>query len=354
MTTQVYYITSTAQLNRLLIQLKQSALVNETPAIYRIGFDLEYITSNEPAEWVLNTVKNRISCVIQLATAEICFVINLTKLGPHLPSSLIKIITNANWIKYGIGIDEDMKLLSQNYELGHCSGSYELKTLAEIHKLPSPSLKTLASQYLALKVRKTLQCNWSGKLKTKQVKYAAIDAIVSYHLGCNSLIFEPKTTQTTLELDLNIPKNETNVEPVLGKNYIGELQEYAAKNGKELPNYIERTNSGNFVVECHFEGKVTSGSWISKKNAKKIAAGRMCFLVFGVEPTEDNVDYISKLNLHHQANNYLVPVYSLKPSDDNFVVKCSYTGQTAIGRGPSKKVAKNDAAKQVWQLVTQK
>jgi len=407
---QIYVIKTKQDFDLYFPKLEKIALRNEIHRTYEVGLDLEYITEiNREFKWISNKNNTRASCLLQLASKSclnkydqeakealrnsvnkdsieefeegltntinedsiekskialtnsenVCLLVFLKELGPVLPKKLIKLIKNDNWIKYGVGIEQDLALLASNYNLDHCGGGIELKSLALLKGIVNPSLKTLAKCYLNLELSKSKSvCDWSKELNAKELDYAAKDAIVSYELG-KCLLFDFNQNCIVLELKYE-NKSDKKDNSIL--NYIGELKEYADGNKIEQPQYIFDIKDGHFEVRCKFENQSTLGRGFNKKTAKTIAAGRMYNLIFDriveikeVETkSETNINYIGKIQEYAQKHRLEMPVYTDKSHIEGFEIECYFLNKVSFGNGNNKKTAKTEAAKNMYQLLFEK
>ena len=214
---KVILIDSREKLSQLDL-LKEDALENKHTHTYVIGFDAEFISKanhnqsfNRSKNWLLDTPTNEAVCVIQLASENYSFLIHLPKIGLPLPSKLKKIIMSDKWLKSGVGIEGDLRKICDNYRLPYYSGSFELKTLAEVGKIRKPNLVNLYSLFVGqqhFKDKSQSICDWSLPLvEKKKIEYAARDAIMSYqvfkYMMTPSLNLIKSKTDTILDLDLD-------------------------------------------------------------------------------------------------------------------------------------------------------
>src|SRR5438128_199488 len=86
--------------------------------VYLIGLDCEFVNhaNSISTDWVLNKEYDMAVCLIQISNANDCLVINVKELGPELPSELVNVLKSSNWIKVGVGIDNDMTYLIDNFQ----------------------------------------------------------------------------------------------------------------------------------------------------------------------------------------------------------------------------------------------
>lgn len=284
--TSTYIVETIDNFNKYYTELKKNAINGYNQKVYTIGLDIEYICQdNYPISfflsknWTKDNSNKIAACLLQIASKNICLIINLTRIGKYLPNNLIKLLVSDSWIKLGIGIDNDLKILSQNYELGHCGGAFELKNIALMATHPRPSLENLYNQFVGGYIKKSNSVHdWTLELTDEQLNYSARDAIMSYQLGLNILkpsieYINDKAIDDKLNLDIKnkITRLDNNI------NYIGRLQEYAQKNKYDLPIYIEDKNieSKYFVFNCYFDDKNTIGKALNKKKARTESAKLM-------------------------------------------------------------------------------
>ena len=244
-TMNTYIINCVEDFNKHFKIFKESAKIGSKPNVFILGFDTESINTklyNKNIDWVINVTNNNIAtCTIQLASQTMCLIINLVKLKYPLPKQLIKLLTNDCYIKTGIGIENDLLNLSNNYNLGHLSGSIELKNIALLGKHKNPSLETLFSQ-MVVDYKKEISCirDWTQDLSYEQLNYAAKDAMMSLQLF--NAIMKP-----ALDNIANISTDDKNIlkvnlvdkpQPsIITDNYIGKLNEIAQKKAIKMPNY---------------------------------------------------------------------------------------------------------------------
>jgi len=297
--TTTYIIKNIQDFNKYFNLLKSSARhIVGTLHNFIIGFDIEYISKsnhldsfNNSHNWLLCNDKDIATCLIQVATRDICLIFDLTKLGPILPNKLMDLLKKDCWIKLGIGIENDLAILSHNYAIGHCAGAIELKNIAIMANFSNPSLQVLSNVVLKENITKNKSiCDWSSKLNNKQIEYAAKDAIISYNLGIAML--QPSIDKlidlnnTTNNLLVNIVdtscnnNNGNNYNNLAQNNFIGRLNEIAQKENKISPIYTFNVLRNNyFECICHFNNKKITQASNSKKNAKHLAAQKMLSLI---------------------------------------------------------------------------
>jgi ribonuclease D len=130
--------------------------------------------------------------LVQIACSDIVFLFQLIWLP--LDERLTTLLEDASCLKAGVAINDDMKLLA-----GVCpftaAGLVDLGETAEAQGLHTKGLRTLAANFLGVRISKSAQCsNWSRKeLSPQQVRYAATDAWVSrklYQCMCDLGFFD--------------------------------------------------------------------------------------------------------------------------------------------------------------------
>jgi len=276
--------------------LKESARIGSVPESYLVGFDTEFIDSsnfpndyNRRKNWVANVDIKIVPCIIQLATKDICLVINIVNLGNPLPKKIKHMISNESWIKVGVGVENDLKYLSDAFNLGHCGGGIEIKNLGLLALAQNNSLTNMYNTIVGSNIKKDSSiCNWTQRLSDDELLYAARDAVISYQLFDS--IMRPAidnisniNTKIRDRLEIKfINYTENTIKPVVSangqQNYIGLLNEYAMKNGIKKPTYnvtTMNTKPVSFKVTCSFSNTETVGIDKNKKKAKHIAAQNM-------------------------------------------------------------------------------
>jgi len=279
--------------------LKEDASLNTVPNRYVVGFDIEFVSKDNFPKFK-DQPHNQILCFIQIATKNVCFVVNIFKFD-HLHERLLNIIISDSWIKFGVGIENDLTIISNTFNLGHCSGGIELVNIALMANISSPNLERLYNMVNGACIKKANSiCDWSlisddifgqSSFSNKdELIYAAKDAIISYKLGIEMFkplidVLEEKNKKlldsTNIGINfMNFTYNEmiTDIQDQ-ELNYIGKLNEIAQKHNINIPEYSDSKNNSIFVVECTFVDNKTIGKTTSKKAAKQLAAKKMYELV---------------------------------------------------------------------------
>jgi hypothetical protein len=301
--TSTYLINSCDDFHEYYNILKDDATMGDQQKIFVVGFDIEFICKDNYPEsfdksetWVIDNSTKIAACTIQISSKNVCFLINLIKMKHPLPKKLITILTSDSWVKIGIGVDNDMQILSSNYQLGHCSGTIELKSLALMSGHPKPNLEFLYNQFVGGHIKKTNSVHdWSNDLTNEQIKYAAQDAIMSYQLGIT--LFEPLLNNInkivngdiSSKLSINVMNCDNSNLHIIDKthidiNYVGKLQEYLQIKKISMPDYNlenidDSTHPPIFYISCKVLDYKTVGIDKSKKNAKSNAAEKLLRII---------------------------------------------------------------------------
>lgn len=288
--TTTYLIRSLDEFHKYLPLLKKDSLINGK--IHAIGLDAEYICkANHPIsfsnshKWVV-TSSNTAVCTIQMASPTICFVINLVNMGLPFPNKLSKILVSDGWIKFGVGIDNDLRILSQNYNLGYCGGVVDLKSLALISRHSNPNLECLYNQFLGEGIKKSNKSSgktdWgTGELTNEQIEYAAKDAIMSYKLGLKMmepLLQKASSIEINVENTVNISELHFKPAVVENINYVGRLNEMAQQLYVSTPDYSFVTKKEypvRFQATCHFQNNSVTSTWKNSKQEAKIESAKL-------------------------------------------------------------------------------
>lgn len=262
---RVVIIKNIDELIKYIKVIKDDSRVNKKFGINVVGFDVEMICKDnfnktwENCRWVENK-KSVVPCTVQISTNNICLIICLKEIGVPLPKKLKNIITSETWIKCGVGTELDLKILSDSYNLGHCGGCYDMKSISIIGGCETPNLENLYSTFVyPKKKQKHLFHDWSSPLDDITIKYACMDAVMSYRLFHQIFIPSIKNIQTKVEnketgnisFDDTIEYIDNEIGETVNRNYIGELQHTCQKMKIHLPVYFDLCKSGSdFVFKC--------------------------------------------------------------------------------------------------------
>ncbi|ESO93138.1 hypothetical protein LOTGIDRAFT_119943, partial [Lottia gigantea] len=139
-------------------------------------------------EWVMDR-ENNITypvALLQLATYQgLCILIRLNLMENNIPKSLLKILSDRSILKCGVAVNDDGNKLYKDYGIT-VSGCVDLRHILPrvrgMYQCKSKGLKGLSEAILGFSIYKdsTIRCgNWEADvLSEKQVKYAALDALV--------------------------------------------------------------------------------------------------------------------------------------------------------------------------------
>jgi len=149
-----------------------------------IGFD----TETKPA--FKKGQRNEVA-LLQLSTDDRAYLIRLNKTG--LTAEILKILSDPEIKKVGVGIRDDIKALQRLKKFNH-AGFIELQDFAKDAGLESFSLKKLAALVMNIRVSKRQRLsNWEADSFTEsQANYAATDAWAALQIysGMNRLFPE--------------------------------------------------------------------------------------------------------------------------------------------------------------------
>jgi hypothetical protein len=282
----VYIVKTKEEWDAYYPYLKQSSARGTTPELFVVGFDTEYIcrgnfkdSFEESKRWVLDASHDIAVCSIQIASNTMCIIVCLPDLGHDMPKTLLSLLTSDCWIKAGVGVELDLKYLSQNYNLGHCSGGIELRNFAILAGLEKSNLEYLYSITTGIYTKKQKSIHdWSKEMSLDQFEYAAKDAIMSKEIFERIMIptFDILTDMSRRKDNIKLNFKNINQKPP-DKNFVGRLNEKIQEEKFELAEYIEETveHGKNFIIKCKLMNKETVGNAQSKKEAKQMAAQLM-------------------------------------------------------------------------------
>jgi Ribonuclease D len=116
--------------------------------------------------------------LIQIACSDIVFLIQLTWLPFSKP--MADLLADPEHVKTGVAIGDDIRMLNKIHPFT-ASGLVDLRDVARAKGLSTRGLRTLAANFLHMRISKSAQCsNWGHKdLSAQQIVYAATDAWVS-------------------------------------------------------------------------------------------------------------------------------------------------------------------------------
>jgi len=116
--------------------------------------------------------------LIQIACSDIVFLIQLNCLPFN--ERIASFLADPELIKTGVAIGDDIRLLNKIQPFT-AAGLVDLRDIAYLKNLSTRGLRTLAANFLHMRISKNAQCsNWGNKeLSPQQITYAATDAWVS-------------------------------------------------------------------------------------------------------------------------------------------------------------------------------
>ncbi|KAK7294617.1 hypothetical protein RJT34_17506 [Clitoria ternatea] len=142
-------------------------------------------------EWRPNTQRNMQNPVatLQLCVGPSCLVFQILH-APFISQSLASFLSDPNHTFFGVGIEEDVEKLLEDYSL-RVSNAVDLRPLAAQKlgdwDLNRAGIKTLGLRVLGLafeKPQRITRSNWANPwLNAEQVQYATVDAFVSFEVG---------------------------------------------------------------------------------------------------------------------------------------------------------------------------
>ncbi|XP_047329822.1 Werner Syndrome-like exonuclease [Impatiens glandulifera] len=146
-----------------------------------VGLDIEWRPHHN--SWMSNK-----SATLQLCIDKKCLIVQLFYVD-YIPTSLKNFLLNKNFTFVGLEVEDDVKKLKDEYDLG-CGSSADIKALAKIRwpgRFRRPGLKDLALEVAdlrMLKPRHVTMSNWENRVLTEgQIEYGCIDAYASYKIG---------------------------------------------------------------------------------------------------------------------------------------------------------------------------
>ncbi|KAK7339809.1 hypothetical protein VNO77_20494 [Canavalia gladiata] len=126
---------------------------------------------------------------LQLCVGHRCLVFQILH-ALSIPHSLISFLVDPNHTFVGVGIEDDVAKLLEDYSL-HVANFVDLRSLA-VEKLGDPEMKKAGLKKLGLQVlgldmekpKRITRSKWDNLwLTVEQVQYASIDAFVSFEIG---------------------------------------------------------------------------------------------------------------------------------------------------------------------------
>lgn len=163
-------------------------------SINYVGFDAEFVTIDkkivdkatyikENFSWLKNNTAKCGIGLIQIAIDETVFLLNFASGKLELPKEFIAFLESDKYHKCGVGIKNDLNILSKNFGIS-CKGAREIPKMNIVRKCRCRTLKYLSNIFLGIHLCKGKTFgDWGcGKLTKKMIQYASMDAIASYKL----------------------------------------------------------------------------------------------------------------------------------------------------------------------------
>ena len=116
--------------------------------------------------------------LMQIACSDVVFLIQWNWLPFN--EDMAAFLADAERIKTGVAIGDDIRMLNKITPFT-AAGLVDLRDIARVKNLATRGLRTLAANFLHMRISKNAQCsNWGNKeLSQQQIVYAATDAWVS-------------------------------------------------------------------------------------------------------------------------------------------------------------------------------
>ncbi len=156
----------------ILVRTKEDAKMAQNYLLAQkvLGFD----TETKPSFRKGKTYK---PALVQLASHEAVFLFMLQAVP--FGGELVATLESENVIKAGVAIDDDIAALQKLENFYPCN-TIDLGILARPKAGARSGLRTLAAQFLGVRISKAQQCSdWSKELTAQQIAYAATDAWIS-------------------------------------------------------------------------------------------------------------------------------------------------------------------------------
>ena len=127
--------------------------------------------------------------LIQLSTMDQVWLLRVTRIG--YPKQLLKLLSNEDILKVGLGLNDDLRRLRTDFKF-EPAGFLDLQQYVSAFRIEEKGLKKLSGIVLGRRISKSQQVsNWDSDLLTEaQLRYAATDAWIClkiYHALRNSL-----------------------------------------------------------------------------------------------------------------------------------------------------------------------
>lgn len=152
---------------------------------------LNHLIVGLDVEWRPNFQRNQDNRVatLQLCVGRQCLIFQILH-APYIPTSLENFLGNSDYTFVGLGIESDVEKLLEDYELS-VANTVDLRSVAAenygMRELNNAGLKELARVVLDKEINKPrniTMSRWDNQFLTPaQVKYACVDAYLSFEIG---------------------------------------------------------------------------------------------------------------------------------------------------------------------------
>ncbi|CAL5192157.1 unnamed protein product [Lathyrus oleraceus] len=154
----------------------------QTPSPILVGLDIEWRPNFQRGQ-------SNPAAVLQLCINNRCLVFQIIH-SPFIPDSLLSFLANPNNRFVGVGIEADVKKLLEDYNM-IVANFVDLRNLAadvlNDREMLRTGIKSLAQRVMGKSIQKPKRVSmsrWDNVwLNAEQVKYATVDAFVSFEIG---------------------------------------------------------------------------------------------------------------------------------------------------------------------------
>ncbi|GAU34167.1 hypothetical protein TSUD_162670 [Trifolium subterraneum] len=179
-TIQTLLTSSPSQVDSWLLETQSQS--HSLPSPLLVGLDIEWRPNSQRGQ-------SNPAATLQLCTNNRCLVFQFIH-SPSIPASLFTFLGNPNNRFVGVGIESDVEKLIEDYNLS-VRNFVDLRNLAarvlDDRDLLRSGIKSLAERVLGKIVEKPqriTRSRWDNLwLNADQVKYATVDAFVSFEIG---------------------------------------------------------------------------------------------------------------------------------------------------------------------------
>ncbi|KAG8372186.1 hypothetical protein BUALT_Bualt12G0040200 [Buddleja alternifolia] len=158
-----------------------------------LNLDVDQVIVGLDAEWrpsyTGSSMRNPVA-VVQICVGDRCLIYQIIH-SRYIPDALRDFFFHENYIFVGVGVNDDLEKLVCDYEIGNNARFWELGEIAadtyDIPELECAGLNRLANFVLDKdmeKSRRVTMSRWDWRrLTAEQIKYACLDAFVSFEIG---------------------------------------------------------------------------------------------------------------------------------------------------------------------------